>query len=120
MNALPHHAPIDGAGFVTAANAVPTVGSGSRFDHRLAEWKRAHAQYLATCEIEDVPDTAVEEHCGVASRAYHALLRTPALDALGLVEKLNALTIWSEGCPIEAHEVNALGAEAAALLQKGC
>jgi len=120
MNALPHHAPIDGAGFVTAASTASMVASGSRFDHRLAEWKRAHAQYLATCEIEDVPDTAVEEHCGVASRAYHALLRTPALDAPGLVEKLNALTIWSEGCPIEAREVNALGAEAAALLQKGC
>ena len=110
------------AGIVAAIAASPALAmlpTVSTFDRRLAEWKSAFARYFATCEQDDPADEIVDAQGRVASQAYHALLAEPAPDARGLVEKLNALTLWSDGCVIEESEVNALGAEAAALLKGG-
>lgn len=97
----------------------PTVlpDNASAFDRRLAEWKDAHAHFLAICAVANVPDTVVNDHCDKASVAYHALLAEPASDARDLVEKLHALTVWSKDCVIEEDEVDGLGVEAAAILQ---
>ncbi len=101
-----------------AAHAAP-IAQASIFGERLEAFKRANAAYVRACYTAGIAESDLDAATHAAGSAYDALIATPAPNVRAVTEKLRALSVWSDGCQIESHEVLAICADAERILSEG-